>query len=119
MLTSPSAQDSTLEFEKRRNVPVRYSRELMANTLKAMSRIAEIRARREAAFYRARMLKAKGGASVGKERDVLLVHKNRHLQKALGAERERNAKEGEKREKIKVENRRRKSALVAGEGMSM
>jgi large subunit ribosomal protein L24e len=42
--------DSTLEFEKRRNVPVRYDRELMATTLKAMKRIQEIKAKRERVF---------------------------------------------------------------------
>ncbi|RKO99646.1 hypothetical protein CXG81DRAFT_14237 [Caulochytrium protostelioides] len=47
--------DSTLEFEKRRNIPVRYDRDLMATTLKAMKRIKEIKARRESVFYRQRM----------------------------------------------------------------
>ncbi|KAJ2841094.1 ATPase-activating ribosome biosynthesis protein, partial [Coemansia erecta] len=32
------AIDSTFEFEKRRNVPVRYDRDLMSTTLKAMKR---------------------------------------------------------------------------------
>ena len=39
--------DSTLEFEKRRNVPVRYDRDLVTATLGAMQRIQEIKARRE------------------------------------------------------------------------
>ncbi|RSH86982.1 ATPase-activating ribosome biosynthesis protein [Saitozyma podzolica] len=47
--------DSTFEFEKRRNVPVRYDRELVATTLKAMERVAEIRAKRERAFWKNRM----------------------------------------------------------------
>lgn len=47
--------DSTLTFAARRNVPVRYNRELVATTLKAMSRIEEIRLKREKAFYRNRM----------------------------------------------------------------
>jgi large subunit ribosomal protein L24e len=42
--------DSTLEFEKRRHVPVRYDRELMATTLQAMKRIHEIKRRRERQF---------------------------------------------------------------------
>lgn len=49
------AVDSTLTFAKRRNVPVRYNRELVETTLKAMSRIEEIRQRRERAFYKNRM----------------------------------------------------------------
>ncbi|KAJ3200888.1 ATPase-activating ribosome biosynthesis protein [Dinochytrium kinnereticum] len=47
--------DSTLEFEKRRNIPVRYDRELMATTLKAMKRIQEIKAKRERVFTKKRL----------------------------------------------------------------
>lgn len=47
--------DSTLTFAAKRNVPVRYNRELVATTLKAMSRIEEIRLKRERAFYKNRM----------------------------------------------------------------
>lgn len=47
--------DSTFEFEKRRNVPVRYNRELVQTTIKAMKRVAEIKARRERAFWKNRM----------------------------------------------------------------
>ena len=47
--------DSTLLFGARRNVPIRYSRELVAKTVAAMERIAEIRRRREQAFYKMRM----------------------------------------------------------------
>lgn len=50
------AVDSTLTFSKRRNVPVRYNRELVDTTLKAMDRIEEIRQKRERAFYKNRML---------------------------------------------------------------
>jgi len=45
-----------LEFEKRRNVPVRYDRELMATTLKAMKRISEIKAKRERKMYKERFV---------------------------------------------------------------
>lgn len=47
--------DSTLVFGARRNVPVKYDRELMQKTLKAMDRIAEIRTRRERVFFKRRM----------------------------------------------------------------
>lgn len=47
--------DSTLVFGARRNVPVKYDRELVAKTLKAMERISEVRQRRERVFYRRRM----------------------------------------------------------------
>lgn len=47
--------DSTLLFAARRNVPVRYNRELAAKTLEAMDKIVEIRSRRERHFYKRRM----------------------------------------------------------------
>lgn len=47
--------DSTLAFNQRRHVPVRYNRELVGQTMDAMERIEEIRRRRERAFYRNRM----------------------------------------------------------------
>lgn len=47
--------DSTLTFASRRNVPVRYNRDLVATTLKAMSRVEQIRQKRERAFYKNRM----------------------------------------------------------------
>ncbi|KAJ8327132.1 ATPase-activating ribosome biosynthesis protein [Batrachochytrium dendrobatidis] len=47
--------DSTLEFEKRRNIPVRYDRELMATTIKAMKRVQQIKSKRERVFFKQRM----------------------------------------------------------------
>src|SRR5258708_38576966 len=47
--------DSTLTFAARRNVPVRYNRELVEKTLKAMQRVSEIRQKRERVFYKRRM----------------------------------------------------------------
>lgn len=51
--------DSTIDFEKRRNVPVRYDRELVQTTIKAMKRIEDIKKRREHAFWRQRMSAAR------------------------------------------------------------
>ncbi len=48
------SQDSTIDFEKRRNVPVRYDRELMQTTIHAMKRVAEVKKRREHAFWKNR-----------------------------------------------------------------
>jgi large subunit ribosomal protein L24e len=56
-------QDSTYEFEKRRNVPVRYDRELVATTLKAMERVSEIRQKRERAFWKNRYVDCTKGLS--------------------------------------------------------
>ncbi|KAF2032397.1 hypothetical protein EK21DRAFT_60966 [Setomelanomma holmii] len=68
--------DSTLTFAQRRNVPVRYNRELVQTTLKAMSRVTEIRQRRERAFYKARM---RGNKQRQREEDRKLVMENQHL----------------------------------------
>jgi len=48
--------DSTFEFEKRRNVPVKYDRELYAKTISAMKRVSEIQEQRQRAFYFKRMV---------------------------------------------------------------
>lgn len=68
--------DSTLAFAARRNVPVRYNRDLVQTTLKAMGRVAEIRAKRERAFYKARM---RGNKERQRADDRKLVEENQHL----------------------------------------
>ena len=68
--------DSTLSFAARRNVPTRYNRDLVQTTLKAMSRVAEIRAKRERAFYKARM---RGNKERQRAEDRKLVEENQHL----------------------------------------
>ncbi|KAL2263986.1 hypothetical protein VTK26DRAFT_3770 [Humicola hyalothermophila] len=87
--------DSTLQFAARRNVPVRYDRELFAKTLKAMERISEIRARRERVFYKRRMAgkRARELAAARK-----LVSENEHLLPRLrGSEKRRLAEEAAER----------------------
>ena len=79
--------DSTLQFAARRNVPVRYNRDLVAKTVTAMTRISEIRARRERVFYRKRM-------AGNKQREIetarKLVETHGHLlPKMRGSERRR------------------------------
>jgi large subunit ribosomal protein L24e len=68
--------DTTLTFAARRNVPVRYNRQLVETTLKTMARVSEIRAKRERQFYKQRMAgnKAKRLAD-----DRKLVEENQHL----------------------------------------
>ena len=68
--------DSTLTFAQRRNVPVRYNRDHIQTTLKAMTRVHEIRQRRERAFYKARM---RGNKQRQLEDDRKLVEENQHL----------------------------------------
>lgn len=47
--------DSTYEFEKRRNRPVKYNRETMESTLKAMKKVSEIQSKRQDMFFKMRM----------------------------------------------------------------
>lgn len=98
-------QDSTYEFEKRRNVPVRYDRELVANTLKAMDRISEIRAKREKAFWKNRMsgnpMRNLRAAAVDVEKHIELVQPRKATGKGLEAK-------GAALEKIKVRAAQRK-----------
>ncbi|KAI7903875.1 ribosomal protein L24e-domain-containing protein [Cokeromyces recurvatus] len=89
--------DSTFEFEKRRNVPVRYDRNMMATTLKAMKRVQEIRARRERAFYKNRMA---GNKELQKEDDIRVINQNIELAPLEAKKRVQAIKT----EKINVEN---------------
>lgn len=68
--------DTTLTFSARRNVPVRYNRDLVSTTLKAMQRVSEIRAKRERVFYKNRMAGNKERQRVA---DRKLVEENGHL----------------------------------------
>ena len=47
--------DSTFEFERRRHVPIRYDRELMSTTIRAIQRVSEIRQVRQERLHTARM----------------------------------------------------------------
>ncbi|KAJ6502481.1 ribosomal protein L24e-domain-containing protein [Mycena sanguinolenta] len=107
--------DSTIDFEKRRNIPVRYDRELVQTTLKAMKRVGEIKKRRELAFWKTRMALA---------RDKHRAHRRKKLDAAKSSavkllEPTTASPEASKtREKIRVVSKSR-SALVQGEGRSM
>ena len=68
--------DSTLQLAARRNIPVRYNRDLVSTTLKAMQRVSEIKARREAVFFKKRMARNKERARAA---NAKLVAENEHL----------------------------------------
>lgn len=103
--------DSTFEFEKRRNVPVRYDRELVKTTVKAMKRIAEIKKRREHMFWKHRMaasrekLRASRSKKMGVRESVKLIQ-------PLSLQREKI------REAIPAKSAR-PSALIQGSGQRM
>jgi len=68
--------DSSLQFAARRNIPVRYDRELVETTLKSMERVQEIRQKRERQFYKQRMA---GNKARQLAEDKKLVEENQHL----------------------------------------
>ncbi|CAE6425846.1 unnamed protein product [Rhizoctonia solani] len=129
--------DSTFEFEKRRNIPVRYNRELVQTTLKAIQRVTEVRAKRERAFWKARMAVAREKLLAARMRKRLAASKkdtNMAVEKEDQEEEEETAEvtlddlvepiqKVVLQEKVKIATksapRKKKSALVPGGGMSM
>ncbi|OQV17167.1 putative ribosome biogenesis protein RLP24 [Hypsibius exemplaris] len=74
--------DQAFEFEKRRNTPVKYSRELWEKTVDAMKRIEEIQQKRKAQHIIKRLQK---GVEDRKKADRKLVEKNMHVLKSPAA----------------------------------
>ncbi|KAE8384701.1 ribosomal protein L24e-domain-containing protein [Aspergillus alliaceus] len=73
--------DSSLvlsQFAKKRNAPVKYDRNLVAATVKAMERVEEIRQRRERAFTK-RRLAGKLARDRKREEDRKVVAEGEHL----------------------------------------
>lgn len=67
------ALDPAFEFEKRRNIPVKYSRKLWNETMSAMKKVEEIKQKRQAAFMMHRFKKAN---EIGKEHDRRIVKRD-------------------------------------------
>ncbi|KAL1747538.1 ribosomal protein L24e-domain-containing protein [Schizophyllum fasciatum] len=109
--------DSTIDFEKRRNVPVRYDRELVQTTIKAMKRVGEIKQKREHAFWKNRMAVAreKQKAHRTKTKEALKAKASAKLVEPMAGVESTSPV----REKIKVPAKKSRSALVPGGGQSM
>ena len=69
-------QDSTFDFERLRNRPVKYDRELMKKTVRAMERVQAIKEKREERFWQKRMAPNK---EVQKARDLVEVEQGLDL----------------------------------------
>lgn len=67
------AVDPSFEFEKRRNAPVKYDRELWTKTVDAIKKIEKIRQKRSAQHVIQRLKKAK---VLEKEKDIKDVQRN-------------------------------------------
>ncbi|TKS73571.1 putative ribosome biogenesis protein RLP24 [Collichthys lucidus] len=79
MFVRNDCKDNALEFEKRRNIPVKYNRDLWEKTVEAMKRVEEIKQKRQARFI---MNRLKKGKQLEKEEAISEVKKNIHLIKA-------------------------------------
>jgi len=70
------AIDPSFEFEKRRNVPVKYDRDLWQKTVTAIKKVEEIKQKRSAQFIMQRMKKAK---AIDNAKDTREVQRNLSL----------------------------------------
>merc|ERR1712046_113695 len=70
--------DKTFAFERKRNRPVKYDRNLMATTIRAMKRVQEIKSAREERFFANRMA---GNKSREVEQNRKLLQDNIHVLK--------------------------------------
>ncbi|EEP82037.1 ribosome biogenesis protein rlp24 [Uncinocarpus reesii 1704] len=100
--------DSSLvlsQFAKKRNIPVKYDRNLVAATVKAMERVEEIRQRRERVFTK-RRLAGKIARDRKRAEDRRVVAEGEHLIR----------KELQMLEKgVPLEEQRNKNAAVVGQ----
>lgn len=107
-------QDSTFEFEKRRNKPVKYDRELMGATIRAMKRVAEIQSARDARHYKKRMdlvkdkVKAARSAEIAEHIDLI----------APAAVREKQEFNIAEKVKLAAGQEKKAAAVVAGASSS-
>lgn len=89
-------EDTTFEMERRKNRPVKYNRDTVQKSMKAMKRILEIRKARQDRFYESRM---KGKVSRERAEARKLIETEIHLVKSLhGTETEKE----QHAEKLKV-----------------
>jgi large subunit ribosomal protein L24e len=116
------AVDSTFEFEKRRNRPVKYDRELMGKTIMAMQRVQSIKERREKQYHANRMKDAarekKVQARVEIEKSIELLapavaNREEVMRNVVDSARERIAA----RKKMSGQKVEARAAAAGGNGM--
>ncbi|XP_031365996.1 probable ribosome biogenesis protein RLP24 isoform X2 [Apis dorsata] len=73
------AVDPSFEFEKRRNIPIKYNRELWHNAINAMKKVENIKQRRQNLHIMQRLRK---GRELEKERDIKEVQRDLSLIKS-------------------------------------
>jgi len=86
------AVDPSFEFEKRRNEPVKYNRELWQQTIEAMKRVEGIKEKRQAHHIKERQKKAR---AIERMKDIKEVKRDLALIKSPAAGMKRQAKDME------------------------
>lgn len=97
------AVDPSFEFEKRRNVPVKYNRELWGKTVEAMKKVETIRQRRQNLHIMQRLRK---GRELEQERNVKEVQRDLSLIRSPAAglkERKKQEEAAEEQEQMHVD----------------
>jgi len=101
------AVDSTFEFERRRDVPVKYDRNLVQNTIKAIEKVSEIGQARAERFYQQRI---KGKASKEKQRARIEIKQGIDLIQSPLAQRQAQVVKMEEANKIRETTSRSEAA---------
>ncbi|EGI63634.1 PREDICTED: probable ribosome biogenesis protein RLP24 [Acromyrmex echinatior] len=96
------AVDPSFEFEKRRNVPIKYNRELWSKTIEAMKKVEIIRQRRQNLHIMQRLRK---GKELEQERDIKEVQRDLSLIRspAAGLKQRKKQEEAEEQEHMQVD----------------
>ena len=85
--------DPAFEFEKKRDAPPKYSRDLWSKTMEAMKKVEEIKQKRQARFMFERFKQAN---RIEKERDRNIVKKNLSMIRSPAAGLKKNKIKGAK-----------------------
>lgn len=105
--------DTTFDFEKRRNRPVKYDRELMGKTLLAMKKVQAVQVQREQRFFD---LRHKDKKSKEKAAIRATVEQNIELLVPAAANREKALANVKEAIKARVANTRAARKTPAGGG---
>eukprot|EP00796_Vickermania_ingenoplastis_P004810 gene4810-3452_t len=119
------AVDSTMDFEQRRNTPVKYNRELLHDTLKVMKRVEHVKQRRQEDLWNKRMervrLQEKREAAAALRHNIDWVEdievKHAARDDLLSIQQEKEAKKAQRREAAKKRHQKQRQAEKAA-GMS-
>ncbi|KYN31931.1 putative ribosome biogenesis protein RLP24 [Trachymyrmex septentrionalis] len=96
------AVDPSFEFEKRRDVPVKYNRELWSKTVEAMKKVETIKQRRQNLHIMQRLRK---GRELEQEKNIKEVQRDLSLIRspAAGLKQKKEQEEAEKQEHMQVD----------------